>query len=98
MGLHDGTADGVDPGRENDLRQANLDHCTPRVRARVEDHDSDDRRILIFRVEPGENVQTLTNGTCYLRVGDEPRKLTPAQQQELTFDRGGRRTRRPPWI
>lgn len=33
-------------------------------------------------------VHTLTNGQCYLRVGDESRKLTAAQHQELMFDRG----------
>lgn len=90
VGLHDGTVDGVEPQRENDLRQANLDHCAPPVRARVEEVPAEGRCLLIFRVEPGDTVHTLTNGACYLRVGDESRKLTPAQHQELIFDRGGR--------
>lgn len=90
VGLYGGGVDGVEPDRENDLRQASMDHCMPPVRARVEGRAVGEQRILIFRVEPGDTVHTLTNGTCYLRVGDESRKLTPAQQQELTFDRGGR--------
>lgn len=89
VGIHDGQVDGVSAPRENDLRQAALDHTTPPVRARVEHRIVNDDRLLVIRVEPGDRVHTLTNGTCYLRVGDESRRLTAAQQQELTFDRGG---------
>jgi len=44
--------------------------------------------LLIARVEPGSVVHELTNGDCYLRVGDESRKLNFALRQELHFDRG----------
>lgn len=33
-------------------------------------------------------MHSLTDGTVYLRVGDESRKLSAAQKQELAYDRG----------
>lgn len=93
VGLHRGTIDGVAPARRNALRQASLDHTSPPVRCAVEEKagtkaDGDATMILVFRVEPSESVHSLTNGTAYLRVGDESRKLNMAQRQELVYDRG----------
>lgn len=93
VGLSSGAVDGVSPKRVNELRQAAIDHTAPPVRARVTElrlpPDPDAAKtILVIRVDPGEHVHTLTNGTCYLRVGDESRRLSLQQQQELTFDRG----------
>ncbi len=92
-GLHDKAVDGVAPARMNQLRQAALDHTVPPVRARVSEiavpGPQGEATLLVYRVEPGDHVHTLTNGQCFLRVGDESRKLTLAQQQELSFDRGG---------
>jgi ATP-dependent DNA helicase RecG len=44
--------------------------------------------LLVFHVEPGEHVHETTGGDCYLRVGDESRRLSFAQRLELEFDRG----------
>src|SRR5690554_4276150 len=94
IGLHDGAVDGVVPSKINDLRQASVDHTVPPVRVRPREisattADGEPTVVLVIHIDPGEHVHTLTNGTAYLRVGDESRKLTPNQLQELTFDRGG---------
>lgn len=93
IGLHDGKIDGVSDQRINDLRQTAFDHTVPPVRAhtselRVETPDGKPVTLLVIRVDPGDQVHTLTNGQCYLRVGDESRRLNAAQHQELMFDRG----------
>jgi ATP-dependent DNA helicase RecG len=91
IGLSDGQADGVDSRRVNDLRQAPFDFTEPAVRTTVEEWalpGKAGRGLLVVRVEPGERVHQTTAGDCYLRVGDESRRLTFAQRQELEYDRG----------
>ncbi|MBI4730503.1 MAG: Uma2 family endonuclease [Acidobacteria bacterium] len=44
--------------------------------------------VLLIEVEPGEEVHSLTNDDCYLRVGDETRRLTFAEHRELVYDKG----------
>lgn len=76
----------------NSLRQVPLDHTTPPVRARYEEVQvstpEGGSTVLVVRIDPGESVHELTNGDCYLRVGDETRKLSYVQRQELHYDRG----------
>ncbi|MGJ5806358.1 ATP-binding protein [Streptomyces europaeiscabiei] len=95
IGLNDGQVEGMKGlgNKENDLRQASIDFTSPPVRVgftRVEciDRSGLENYLLVARVEPGERVHELSNGECYLRVGDESRKLTYAQRQELEFDKG----------
>ena len=92
VGLHDGEVDGVASAKVNDLRQAAMDHTAPPVRCAMDEVavpvDDDDRTLLVIRVEPSETMHSMTNGTVYLRVGDESRKLSLAQKQELAYDRG----------
>lgn len=90
VGLHSGTVDGVSDRRLNDLRQAAQDFTQPVVRTRTEVlTTSDGKEVLLLRVDPGERVHETRSGDCYLRVGDESRKLGFAQRQELEYDRGG---------
>ena len=90
IGFHSGSVDGITVKRVNDLRQAAQDFTQPVVRARAEVLTSrDGKQILILRVDPGDRVHETTSGDCYLRVGDESRKLGFAQRQELEYDRGG---------
>lgn len=93
VGIHDGEVDGVSAERSNELRQASIDHTSPPVRVHVEEipaelSSGEDGILLAFRVAPGEVVHEMKNGDCYLRVGDESRKLSFAQRQELHYDRG----------
>jgi len=90
VGLEAGAVRVADPARANDLRQAAIDWTVPTVRVRIDEFQLQDdaEALLIFRVDPGERVHELRNGDCYLRVGDESRKLSFAQRQELEYDRG----------
>ncbi len=89
----DGTIGGVSPARINELRQAPHTHALPPVRTHVReietlDGEGNPATLLVLQVDPGDHVHTLTNGQCFLRVGDQSRKLSPVQHQELVFDRG----------
>ena len=94
VGIHDGLVDGVSASKINDLRQASMDHTTPPVRCSVAERAATEpdgrgnRTLLVVRVEPSETMHSLTDGKVYLRVGDESRKLSAAQIQELSYDRG----------
>jgi len=44
--------------------------------------------VLLLSVAPGDTVHETASGDCFLRIGDESRKLTFAQRRELEFDRG----------
>jgi ATP-dependent DNA helicase RecG len=94
VGMHDGAVEGValHPQQENGIRQAAIDFTDPPVRVDVERvsclrGESVDA-LLVLRVSPGDRVHRTRSGDCYLRVGDETRKLTYAQETELLYDRG----------
>lgn len=90
VGLHSGSVDGVAAARLNDLRQAAQDFTQPVVRVRADQLSTPEgKTLLVLRVDPGDRVHETTSGDCYLRVGDESRKLGFAQRQELEYDRGG---------
>lgn len=92
VGLSQGVADGAAPQRANELRQAAADFTEPVVRARTSEialPGSDDGRVLLLvTVAPGSRVHQTRSGDCYLRIGDESRKLGFAERQELEYDRG----------
>jgi ATP-dependent DNA helicase RecG len=89
VGLHRGAIDPVSDGKVNALRQAAIDFTSPPVRAHATElRSSSGDVVLLFRVDPGERVHETNRGECYLRVGDESRKLSFAQRRELEFDRG----------
>jgi ATP-dependent DNA helicase RecG len=95
VGLHDGKVEGVDanPARLNDQMQANVDFCVPpvRVRGRLADCINDagkEDRLLAFEVSSSELVHANQRDEVFLRVGDENRRLSFAQRQELLYDKG----------
>lgn len=95
VGLSAGVVEGTkaNAGRVNDLRQASIDHISPPVRTKISTITCRNVRgeldtLLLFEVQPSEIVHELANGDCYLRVGDESRRLTFQQRQELLFDKG----------
>lgn len=93
VGLSDGKVQGLKDSKLNEIRQAPIDFTSPPVRSNfseiecINDRGEEDS-LLVITVEPGERVHELKNGDCYLRVGDESRKLTYHQRQELVFDKG----------
>ena len=101
VGLSDGVIEHVTDDQANALRQAAIDFTQPPVRVRAEEcltpppeedeqdhpHDPTPRRTLLLHVTPGETLHEMSDGMCFLRIGDETRRLTYAQRQELFYDR-----------
>ena len=95
IGLHDGQVEGCrqHPEKINSFRQAAIDFTVPPIRLAVSEvecvnsHGHDDV-LLVIRVAPSERVHEVKTGECYLRIGDETRKLSYPQRQELEFDKG----------
>ena len=82
IGLREGELEHTEAesGRLNALLQASVDHTDPPVRraerfvacTRPDGSASD---VLVLNVEPSDRVHKLNDGSCFLRVGDENRKL-----------------------
>ncbi|MFY1634742.1 ATP-binding protein [Solwaraspora sp. WMMB335] len=95
IGLSGGRVEGFSnsPNKLNELRQVPFDFTSPPVRSKFTEIDcinakGNSDKLLIVRIDPGDRVHETKNGDCFLRVGDESRKLTFAQRQELEYDRG----------
>lgn len=95
IGLHDGKVEGCRQYQEkvNSFRQAAIDFAVPPTRVSLAEvgcvnSRGEDDFLLVIRAEPGERVHEVKSGDCYLRVGDETRKLSYHQRQELEFDKG----------
>ncbi len=94
IGLHDGKVEGVDsvPARQNDWRQAAIDFCHPPVQFRfrlvecVNEAEQPDH-LAVIDINVSEKVHVSRSDEVFLRVGDETRKLTFAQRNELTYDK-----------
>jgi ATP-dependent DNA helicase RecG len=95
IGVADGRVEGTDgrPDARNAQMQAAIDFTRPPVRITsvlldvVRDDGLGDH-VLVITVPPSDGVHTTHRDEAYLRVGDESRKLTHAQYQELVYDRG----------
>ncbi len=94
VGVSDGVVEGTDAERDrrNELMQAHVQHAVPPVRARsrlvacttsggAPDH------LLVVDVVAGDEVHATTRDDVYLRIGDESRRLTFVQRQELLLDK-----------
>jgi ATP-dependent DNA helicase RecG len=95
VGLRAGNVEGTDdpPAKRNDLMQAGIDHCEPPVRVDQRligcrnERDEDDH-LLVIEIQPGDVVHANKRDDVFLRVGDENRRLTFHQRQELMYDKG----------
>ncbi len=70
-----------------------MDFTVPPVHAVVEQvicrsSQGETDALIVMRIDSSESVHELKNGDCYLRVGDESRKLRHDQRRELEFDKG----------
>lgn len=88
VGLRDGEVDGVSDEKRNEIRQAAIDFTQPTVRSEVQEIRTDEGVIVLIQVAPGETVHETRSGECYLRIGDESRRLRFSERQELEYDRG----------
>ncbi len=95
IGIHNDEIEGIDANIDhvNALQQASRDFCEPPVRhavlfvACVNRHGQPDR-VLVLDIEASEQVHRNRKGECFLRVGDENRRLGSTEERELTFDKG----------
>jgi ATP-dependent DNA helicase RecG len=95
VGLRGGEVEGTDhlPNKRNEQMQASIDFCEPalRVRQRLLDCENKTGRpdhLLVIEVEPSDSVHVNKRDEVFLRVGDENRRLTFRQRQELLYDKG----------
>jgi ATP-dependent DNA helicase RecG len=95
VGLHDGEVEGTDssPTHRNELMQAHVQYAQPPVPATTKlvacrREDGGEDQLLVIEVRPGETVYSNVKDEVYLRIGDENRRLSYAQRQELLYDRG----------
>jgi ATP-dependent DNA helicase RecG len=88
VGVYGGRVEPMTPARVNALRQAGIDFTEPPVRVTATEIPADGGSVVVLRVEPGRRVHTTKGGDCYLRIGDESRKLGFAQRQQLEYERG----------
>ena len=95
VGLSNGKVEGVDGagGRVAAWQQAALDFTVPTVPCKghlVEcvNEAGDADHLFVVEVETSERVHANRKDEVYLRVGDENRRLTFTQRQELLYDKG----------
>jgi ATP-dependent DNA helicase RecG len=95
VGLWNGSVEGVAAAERRlaEWQQAALDFTVPAVpcRTRLVDCVNDSGQadqLLVVEVETSEKVHANRRDEVFLRVGDENRRLTFAQRQELLYDKG----------
>jgi ATP-dependent DNA helicase RecG len=94
VGLSEGRVEGIEASlnRRNAQLQANVDFCTPPVRAKhslVDCVDSQGKpdELLVIEVVSSDLVHANQRDEVFLRVGDETRRLSFVQRQELLYDK-----------
>lgn len=95
IGLSGATVEGTDgfEKHRNALMQVAIDFSHPPVRTKSRlvpciNAVGEPDHLLVIDVEPSDVVHTNNRDEVYLRVGDESRKLSFVQRQELLFDKG----------
>ena len=95
LGIVNGEIEGINafPNQLNAIRQASIDFCLPPVRHTIHELECTNKngqpdRILVLDIEASETIHRNQAKECYLRVGDETRRLGPKEEQELAFDKG----------
>lgn len=93
VGLHNGAIEPAPSAKAiNAFRQLALDFTTPPVPMRLREVECEDEGqvvpLVIIDIEASETVHHNSKEEVFLRSGDENRKLTFSQHQELLYDKG----------
>lgn len=95
VGLSEGRVQGTErsPSHRNELMQTHVQYCQPAVPAQCRlipcvNQDGSDDHLLVIEIRAGDTVYANSRDEVYLRIGDETRRLSYAQRQELLYDRG----------
>jgi ATP-dependent DNA helicase RecG len=96
IGIHDGRIEGVAGAqeRQNQWRKAARDFADPPILARFElipcvNSLGQPDQLILIEVEASEHVHENVKGEVHLRIGDDDRRLTGLEAQELRYDKGG---------
>ena len=94
VGIHNRVVEGVDGNEKqlNDLLQASINFTEPPIRHSNQfidcfDKDGNSNRLLILDIEASEAIHRNKKGECFLRVGDENRRLQAIEERELLYDK-----------
>ncbi len=95
IGLWDGRIEGISRDRSHQIsawQQTAFDFTTPVVPCRTRLVDCADstgvvRQLVVFDVESSQFVHSNRKDEVFLRVGDESRRLSFVQRQELLYDK-----------
>lgn len=104
VGIWNGKVEGTDlrsAGQQNEWRQVGVDQIVPPLAPRAKRYEcvTDSGRrdhLLVFEVQASEQVHATVRDEVFLRVGDEVRRLSFAQRQELQYDKGQANFERTP--
>jgi len=95
VGISNGVVEGVDSDitHLNELQQAAINFSQPPVRHRSElisckDSLGLEKNLLLLDIEASETIHRNRKKECFLRIGDENRRLVGAEERELAFDKG----------
>jgi ATP-dependent DNA helicase RecG len=95
LGLWGGRVEGIwsASNKQNEWRQAAADFTLPTVPARLRlvecvNNAGKTDALFVVEVDPSDRVHSNQKDEVYLRVGDENRRLTFGQRQELLYDKG----------
>lgn len=95
VGASNGQVMGTDsmPEHRNELMQSAINFTQPPVRSHtrliecVNDRNQMDH-LMVIEIDPSEKVHSNQKDEVFLRVGDEDRKLSYRQRDELLYDKG----------
>lgn len=94
IGVHEGGIEGVSRAgsRLNEWRQAAIDFTVPPIRHTFSQIECTNARgeldeIAVLEIEPSDRAHTNVRGETFLRVGDENRRLSALEAQELRYDK-----------
>ncbi|MDN5683774.1 ATP-binding protein [Corynebacterium glyciniphilum] len=96
LGIHSGQLEGLpSPDQLNQFRQIGVEQVNPTVRYDLsildcQDKDGNPAQVCLIDVPASEQVHESTDGTCYLRIGDQSMKLNFDDQLELRYSKGER--------
>lgn len=97
IGIDDKKLEGVnkiDSHKLNDLEQVGMEHIKPtlyteKTELNITLENGKEDKLLIFKVEPGDGIVYMNNkDEVFLRNGDESKKLTYNQREQLEMDKG----------
>jgi ATP-dependent DNA helicase RecG len=96
LGVHDGKLEGAPTADQiSRFRQVGIEQVNPTIRYEFSvldcaDSSGNPAQVCLIDIPASERVHEGTDGTCYLRVGDQSMKLSFDDRLELQYSKGER--------